>query len=95
MKNFSKNNFSDKNSKRYKKNSDSNFNTKNNNYSKKNNRFSSNSAKNNGDSNFNEFEKKKSKFSSVKRRIPTNKTNLEVLKEDLGNPQQLQKKRNS
>ena len=94
MKNFSKNNFSDKNRKRHKKNSFSNFNTKNNNYSKQNSRFSSNSVNNNGASNFNELEKKKSNFSSIKRRIPTNKTNLEVLKEDLGNSQQLAKKRN-
>ena len=94
MKNFSSNNFSYKNSKRYKKNSVSNFNKKNNDYSKKNSRFSSTPEKNNGAKNFNEFEKKKSNFSSIKRRIPTNKTNVEVLKEDSGYSNQLSKKRN-
>ena len=94
MKNISNNNFSDKNSKRYKKNSVSNFNKKNNDYSKKNRRFSSTPVKNNGAKNFNEFEKKKSNFSSIKRRIPTNKTNVEVLKEDSGYSHQLAKKRN-
>ena len=94
MKNFSKNNFSDKNSKRYTKNAVSNFNKKNNDFSKQNSRFSSTNVKNNGAKNFNEFEKKKNNFSSIKRRIPTNKTNLEVLKEGSGNSEQPAKKRN-
>ena len=56
MKNSSNNNFSGKNIKRYKKNSDSNFYSKDSNSSKKNNRFLSNSSKNRGLNNFNENE---------------------------------------
>ena len=46
MKNYSKNNYSGKNSKKYKKNSDSNFSSKNTNSSKKNNKFSTNYSEN-------------------------------------------------
>ena len=46
MKNSSKNNYSEKNSKQYKKNSNLNFYSKNANSSKKNNRFQTNSEGN-------------------------------------------------
>ena len=78
MKKFSKNNFSGRNSKQYKKNSDSNFYSKDTNSSKKNNRFLSNSSKNRGVNNFNENDKKEIIPSSSKRRKPFNKSNIEI-----------------
>ena len=78
MKKFSKNNFSGRNSKQYKKNSDSNFYSKDTNSSKKNNRFLSNSSKNRGVNNFNENDKKEIIPSSSKRRKPINKSNIEI-----------------
>ena len=77
MKKFSKNNFSGRNSKQYKKNSDSNFYSKDTNSSKKNNRFLSNSS-NRGVNNFNENDKKEIIPSSSKRRKPFNKSNIEI-----------------
>ena len=64
MKNSSKNNFSGKNSKQYKRNSD--FFSKNSNSSRKNNRFISNSSKNKINGNFSESNK--NDFSSLKKR---------------------------
>ena len=79
MKNSSKNNYSGKNnSNQYKKNSNSNFFTKNKNSSKKENSFSTNSAKNKIFKNSKSSEKNKSNFPSTKRRMPINKSNLEV-----------------
>ncbi len=78
MKKFTKNNFSRKNSKQHKKNSDSNFYSKDTNSSKKNNRFLSNSSKNRGVNNFNENDKKEIIPSSSKRRKPINKSNIEI-----------------
>ena len=78
MKNTSNNNFSEKNTKRYKKNSDSNFYVKNSNSSKRNNRFSRNSSKNRGDNNLSETNRWKSNFTSVNRRKP-NKSALDVI----------------
>jgi len=75
MKNSSKNNFSGKNSKQYKKNSESNFYSKNSNTSKKNNRFPLKSTKNNGVNNFNSVNK--NNFSTLKTRKPTYKSNLQ------------------
>ena len=78
MKNFSKNNFSGKDSKRYKKNSDTNFYSRNKNSSKKNERFLSKYSKKKGVNNFKESDTKKSSVSSLKRRMPIDKFNKEV-----------------
>ena len=71
MKNYSKNNFSGKNNKQYKKNSDSNLNYGNTNYSKKNNKFLRSSDKNKIVNNFNESNKNKSSHSSLNKSKPT------------------------
>ena len=92
MKNSIKNNYS-KNSKQYKKNSDSDLYFKNKKSSKKNNRFSSNSAKNKLVNNSNENEKKKGNFPSL-RRNPANKPNLEGSKIARDNYQEILSKRN-
>ena len=78
MKNFKKNNFSGKNRKQNKNNSDSNFYSKNIDSSKKNNKFSSKSATNKPDRNFNDNDKKKTNFSSFKKKKTLNKSNVEV-----------------
>ena len=78
MKNSSKKSYSGKNSKQNKKNSNTNFIPKVTNSSKKNNRFVMNSAKNNSVSNLSESEKNKMNFSSLKRRNPKSKSNIEV-----------------
>jgi len=75
MKNSSKNNFSGRNSKQNRKNS--NFYSKNINSSKKSNRFLNNSAKSNNFNNSNESDKNKIN-SPLKRRNPITKSNLEV-----------------
>ena len=78
MKNSSKNNFSGKNNKQYKKDSNSNFYSKNRNPTKKNNRFSINSTKNSSKINLNQSEKNKSYTSSLRRRKPITSTYIEV-----------------
>ena len=72
MKNSSKNNFSRKNSKKYKKDSHSNFSSKNAKSSNRNNRFLMNTSKNNSSFDLNEndqnkSDRNKSNFSSKKR----------------------------
>ena len=94
MKNSSKNNYSAKNSKQYKKDYDSNFFSKNTNSSKKNNRFSINSTKNKGLNNLNESDQKNSKFSSFKRSKPIYKSNIEVSNKATNTYQEPIKKRN-
>ena len=76
MKNSSKNNFSGKNSKQYKRNSD--FFSKNSNSSRKNNRFISNSSKNKINGNFSESNK--NDFSSLKKRKQGANSYLDVSK---------------
>ena len=78
MKNYSKNNYSGKNSKKYKKNSDSNFSSKNANSSKKNNKFLTNYSESSGFNKFNESDKRKSNFSSLKIKNSITKPNLKV-----------------
>ena len=78
MKNLPKNNYSGKNRKQHKNNSDSNFYTKNKNSSKKNNRFHINSSKKGSVNNLNESDKKKVDFSYSKRSKPINKTNIDT-----------------
>ena len=75
MKNSFKNNYSGKNNKNYKKNSE--FHS-NNNSSKKNKRYLINTPQNKSVNNFNEKDKNKSYFSSSKSRKLTNKSNLET-----------------
>ncbi len=81
MKNYSNKNFSGKNTRKFKKNSDEkNYYSENLNSSKKNDRFSSNSFKNKNVNKINEIDKKKGNFSYSKRSKPTNKTNLDLSK---------------
>ena len=75
MKNYSKNNYSGKNSKQHKKNSDSNFYSENNNSSKKNNRFFRSSSKNNAVKSLNESNKNKISYSSINKTKPINQSN--------------------
>ena len=78
MKNSPKNNFSGKNSKQFKKNSNSNFYSKNRNHTKKNNRFSIDATKSSSEINLNQSEKNKSYTSSLRRRKPITSTYIEV-----------------
>ena len=80
MKNFSKNNSFRKNNKQHKKNSDSEFYPRNNNSPKNNSKFLNNSDKNNNSNNFKESDKKKTNFSSLNKRKPKNKSNIQVSK---------------
>ena len=82
MKNSS-NNYSRKNSKPFKKDSNSNFYSKNTNSSKKNNRSLINSYKNKNENNLNGKDKNKSNFSFLKGRKLTNRSNLDDFKNDL------------
>ena len=83
MKNSSNKNYSGKNTRKYKKNSDEKFNSENLNFSKKKNRFLGNSFKNKSANKINENEKKNRNFSSSKRSKPINKTNIEFSKKTL------------
>ena len=94
MKNLSKNNYSGKNRKQHKNNSDSNFYSKNTNSSKKNNRFPINSAKNKGGNNFNESDNKKVNFSYSKRTKAINKSNLEFSSKSQDNYHEIANKKN-
>jgi len=94
MKNSSKNNYFGKNSKRYKKESDSNSYSKNTSSSNKKNRSFRNSAKNPLASNLNKSEKKKSNFSSLNRRKPIINSNIGVSNKALDINQEPLKKRN-
>ena len=78
MKNSSKNNYFEKNSKQNKKNFESGFYSKNKDSSKKNNKFLTNSSKNKFIKNINESDKTQNNSSSLKRNIPLNKSNLGV-----------------
>ena len=88
MKNSSKNNYSEKNSKRIRKNSKLNFFSEDKYYSQKNNKFSSNSSNNNNVKNLNESDKNKSKFLSSKSRKPISNSNFEVYKKGSDNYQE-------
>ena len=78
MKNSSKNNFSGKNNKQYKKKSDSGLYSEIKNSSKKNNKSFINFDQNNDFKKENESYKKKSNFSSINRRNSTFNSNKEV-----------------
>ena len=75
MKNYSKNNFTGKNNKRYKENSDSNHYSENNNSSKKNNRFVRSSGKNHTPNNLNKSSKNKFSYSSTNKSKAINQLN--------------------
>ena len=95
MKNYSNKNFSGKNTRKYKKNSDEkNYYSENLNSSKKNDRFSSNSFKNKNVNKMNEIDKKKSNFSYSKGSKPSSKTNLELSKKTSDIYQDLSHKKN-
>ena len=74
MKNSSKSNYSEKNSKQYKKNSNLNFYSKNENSSKKNNRFLTNSEGNKSVNSKNASQDNKRNFSNSNRRKPITKS---------------------
>ena len=74
MKNSSKNNYSEKNSKQYKKNSNLNFYSKNGNSSKNNNRVLTNSEENKSVNNKNVSHDNKRNFSISNRRKPISKS---------------------
>ena len=93
MKNFSKKNFSGKNNKEYKKNSDFGYYSKNKNRSDENDRFMKNSAKNKNVENLNKNHKNNT-FSSLKRRKPAFKSNTEFTNKNLDFHQELTNKRN-
>ena len=82
MKNPSKNNYSRRNGKQYKKNSDSNYFIKDKNSSNKKNRFLTNEVKNKSDNNLKDNDKKKSNLSSSKRRKLNSKPNIDSPKKD-------------
>ena len=77
MKNSSKNNYSGKNDKQFKKNTNSNVYSKNTDSSKKRSGFPSYSSKNKGPNNLNQRDNKKSNFTSLNRK-PKTKSNSEV-----------------
>jgi len=78
MKNPPKNNYPRKDSKQYRKNSNSNFNTKKENTSGKNNQFFINSSKNRDISTLNENDKNKNHFSSFNKNKPKSKSKIEL-----------------
>ena len=90
MKNSSKKNYSGKNYKEYKKNSDFGFYSKKTNSSEKNERFLKNSSKNKNVDNLN----KNNTFSSLKRRKPIFKSNTEFPNKIPNINQELTNKRN-
>ena len=94
MKNSSKNNFSDKKNKQYKKNFDSNFNSNKTNSSIKKNGVLRNSEKNKGIYKLNESDKKKSNFPTSKTRKPRFKSNLEATNKATAIYQEFPNKRN-
>ncbi len=93
MKNFSKKNFTGKNNKEYKKNSDSDYYSKNKNRSEENKRFMKNSAKNNNVESLNNIHKNNT-FSSLKRRKPAFKSNTEFPNKNPDFHQELTNKKN-
>ena len=75
MKNYSKNNYSRKNNKQFKTNSESNLYSENTNSTKKNNRFFGSSGKNKIINNFNEVDKNRGRNSSLKKSKPIHQSN--------------------
>ena len=92
MKNFSKKNFSGKNNKDYKKNSDFGFHKKNTNPLEKKEQFLNHSSKNKNVENSNKKDKNNT-FSSLKRR-PSIKSNSEFPNKNLDNHPDFTNKRN-
>jgi len=94
MKNSSKNNYSGKNSKKYNKNSNSNFSSKNINSSNKNSKFSTNYSENKRVSNLEESDKRKRNFSSLKKTNSKTKPNLKFSKKGPYSDEEFVNKRN-
>jgi len=94
MKNSPKNNYSGKNRKHPKNNSNSNFYSKNTNSSKKNNRNQISSVKNQGDNNQNDSDKMKVDFSFLKRTKPINKANIRFSSKSQNNYHELANNKN-
>ena len=95
MKNYSNKNFSGKNTRKYKKNSDEkNYYSENLDSSKKNDRYFSNSFKNKNVNKINEIDKKKSSSLFSKRSKPSYKTNSELSKKTSDINQDLSNKKN-
>ena len=94
MKNSSKKNFSGKNSKKYRKDHNSNSHSKNPNSTKKINKFSKNSFKRGNFNNLDERDKKKSNSSSLKGSVPSINSYIGDSKKDSDNHQDLSNKRN-
>ena len=78
MKNFPKNNYSEKNSHKNNKSRDFKVNSKNKDFSKKNNKFSLQSRNNNAVNNINSVNKNKDNFSTLKTRKPTYKSDAKA-----------------
>ena len=93
MKKSSKNKFSGKNNKEYKKNSDLGYYSKNKNRSDKNERFLNNSSKNKNVENFNKNDKN-STLSSLKRKKPFFKSNTEFSNKNHDIQQEFANKKN-
>ncbi len=93
MNNSSKKNFSGKNNKEYKKNSDFDYYPKNTNRSEKNERFLSKSSRNKNVKNLNKNDKNNT-FSSLKRRKPIFKSNTEFSNKKTENNQEFNTKSN-
>jgi len=93
MKNTSKKNFTGKNNKDYKKNSDFGYHKKNTNPSHKKEQFLNNSSKNKNVESFNKKDKNNT-FSSLKRRRQKFKSNGEFSNKNLDNHQEFTTKRN-
>ncbi len=93
MKNPSKKNFKGKNNNEYKKNSDFGYHSKNANRSENNEIFLKNSSKNKNVENLNKKDKNKT-FSSLKRRKPTFKSNVEFSNKNPDYHQEFSSKRN-
>ncbi len=93
MKKSTKNNFSEKNSKQNKRNSNSQFYPNHINSSKKNNRSQINSTKNNNYKNLNKNDENNT-FSSLKRRKPISKSNGEFSKKNSDVHQEFINKKN-
>ena len=94
MKNSSKNNYSGKNGKQYKRNSNSSSHSKIISPSKKNNRILTNSAKNKDVNNLNKIDKKRTNFSTYKTTKPIIKSKIKDSQNVTDSHQEIANKRN-
>ena len=94
MKNSSKNNYSGKNGKQYKRNSNSSSHSKIISPSKKNNRILTNSAKNKDVNNLNKIDKKRTNFSTYKTTKPIIKSKIKDSQNVTDSHQEIANRRN-